>query len=130
MSQTEAIMFDSYKVVFAKNRVMIELIGMGLLTKTAGNLMRDIAGNPANKDYARSALKLGVVKCKYTAAAAIFARLAVLYSKDPWNGLTDREWKIACVHALVLAGAKGNEAQVVMDELLQMNQRIESQPLL
>ena len=91
--------------------------------------MRDIAGNAANKGYARSVLKLGFVKCKYTAAAAVFARLAVLYSKDPRNGLTDREWKIACKHALVVAGAKNGEAQVIMDELLQMNERIENQPL-
>ena len=122
-------MFESYKVVFAKNRVMMELIGTGLITKTAGDLMRDIAGNMTNKEYARSTLKLGVVKCKYTAVAAVFARLAVLYSKDPCNGLTDYEWKMACEHALVLAGAKGREAQAVMDELLQMNQRIDNQPL-
>lgn len=122
-------MFESYKVIFAKNRVMIELDSNGSITKTAGKLMRDIAGNSANKEYARTALKLGVVKCSYTAAAAVFARLAGLYSKDPCNSLTDYEWKIACEHALGLAGAKDSEAQVVMDELIKMSQRIENQPL-
>lgn len=119
-------MFDTYKVIFAKNRVVIELVGMGLITKAMGNLMQDIAGNDANKNYARSALKLGAAKCKFSAAAAVFARLAVLYSREPCNGLTDHEWKMACEHALVLAGAKGNEAQVAMAYLLEMNQRVDA----
>ena len=123
-------MFEAFKVVQAKNRVIIDLVGNGFLDKRSGDLMREIAGNDANRQYATVALKQRLVKCKYTAAAAVFARLAVYYAKEPSGELTDGQWRLACARALGLAGASPEQTEVAMRELISMNERVENQPLL
>lgn len=66
-------MFNGYKAAFAKNRVIMELVHQGLIDKRQEPLMKDIAGNTANIQYAVSLLRQRVAKCKYSAAAGAFA---------------------------------------------------------
>ncbi|WP_223825123.1 hypothetical protein, partial [Pseudomonas profundi] len=76
--------------------------------------------------YATYALKNRLVKCKYMAAAAIFARVAVYSAEDPSNGIS-YHWTTACERAIILSGANDEEASVVMQSLLEMNEQV--QPL-
>lgn len=122
-------MFEGFKVLLARNQVIIGLLRDSVLEKSKGDLMCEIAGNSANVQYGAGLLQKDLVKCKYTAAAAVFARLAVLYAKNPCNGLTDQDWKFACARALILAGATTEEAVIVMQEFLDMNERVEGEAL-
>lgn len=124
-----AIMFNGFKFTFAKNRVIMEIVHYGLVYKHLEPLMRDIAGNAANRGYAVSLLGQGAAKCKYSAAAAVFARLSALYEENPCNGLTAYDWELACHRALVLAGSERTEAQPIVDDLIQMNRLVNSEPL-
>lgn len=120
-------MLDGFKFTFAKNRVITELVHQGLVYKQLESVMKDIAGNTANRGFARSLMSQGATKCKYSAAAAVFARLSALYEKNPCNGLTAYDWELACHRALVLAGADRTEAQPMVDGLIQMNRQVNSE---
>lgn len=88
-------MFEGIRATFAKNRVLMELAHEGLIDKRLEPLMRSIAGNDANLSYAVELLRQNAVKCKYTAAAAVFARLSVLYERNPINGISAYDWEWA-----------------------------------
>ena len=127
---TGAKVFNSYKFVFAKNRVIMEIVHRGSVEKHLEKSMIDIAGNAVNRAYALSLLRLGGAKSKYSAVAAVFARLSALYEQSPRNGLTADDWRVACQHALVRAGADLTEADVMVDHLIDMNRQIHSADLL
>ena len=122
-------MFDGYKATFAKNRVIMELAHQGLIDKRQEPLMKDIAGNMANLQYAVSLLRQRIATCKYSAAAGVFARLSAMYEAKPCNGLTAYDWELACHRAIVLAGAARTEAQPVVDDLIQMNRQVNAEDL-
>jgi hypothetical protein len=114
-------MFSAFKYRTAKNFVLMKLSQDGHLAGQTTDLMREIAGNPANLQYGLSMLKSGIAKDKYSAAAAVFARLACLYESSPRNGLTDLEWRIALREAMRLAGASELEIPIVEESLIEMN---------
>lgn len=122
-------MFEITRFTIAKNRVSIELAHEGLIGKEAGSMMSMIAGNRMNMEYAKALLKSGTAKCKYSAAAAVFARIAEAYERNPTNGLTAREWKLACQRAMVRAGANESEVETIVDELIAMNRKVASEPI-
>ena len=121
-------MFEGSRVAYATNCVIGYLVQSGAVDETSGVLMRAISRNRANRHYATAALKLGLVKCKFTAAATTFARLAVYFVDEPIEGITDQHWKLACTQALNLAGASSAEAEISFRDLINMNERVASQP--
>jgi len=123
-------MLRKFRVVYAKNKSVVDLVDKGLLDKNVADLMREIAGSSYNIGYGTMALKHQFVKCNYTAAATIFARLAVYFTRNPENGLTDREWRLACNNSLIFAGASPDEVPVVMQGLIEMHEKIDAKPLL
>jgi len=120
-------MFERSKVILAKNSILMELVAHRRLSKEASSLMGKIAGSPENIQYGVDILCNKIAKCKYSAAVGIFARIAVYYEQHPINGLTSYEWKEACLHGMVLAGANHEEAEDAVMGLLDMNREILSQ---
>jgi len=120
-------MFEVFKITQAKNSILMELVLHKKLTKEAGDLMREIAGNPENIQYGVTALSTKMANCKYSAAAAMFAKIAAYFELHPINVLTSNEWHAACFHGMVLAGASDEEAESTVMELIEMNRKILTQ---
>jgi len=91
--------------------------------------MRDIAGNPVNYQYGKGILEKKIASCKFSAIAAVFARIAVYYDTNPTKELTSGEWKLAAGYAMRLAGAEPEEAEIAVDGLMNMNREVISQDI-
>lgn len=119
-------MFENSKVIWAINFVTTDLETKGIVSKEQRILMMRIAKNDANLDYGVNALRSKVARDKYSAAAAIFARLSVRYYEEPLgDGITWKDWEFACQNALLASGASPSEAEENSKILIEMNKRIE-----
>lgn len=63
-------------------------------------LLDQIAKNQVNTEYAVMSMRYKFVPDKYSAVAAVFARLAVLYHENPINGLNGDIFETLCELAL------------------------------
>ena len=121
-------MFETFKVTQAQNSIIMELVLYERFSKKVGILMRNIAGKPENIQYGVTALSTKMASCKYSAAAAMFARIAAHYERHPIDGLTSHEWQAACFHGMALAGANDDDdGESAAMELLEMHRNILSQ---
>lgn len=118
--------FSNYKFVFAKNRVVHDLFALGRISKNEMKLMKCIAGNPANRSYGVTAIKLKFVTEKYTAVAAIFARIAAVAAIDqkliPAD--TAENCVLACMRALQLSGVNEKLIDVKMQQIIYEHGRV------
>ena len=122
-------MLIALRIDTATNRVIMKLSLSEIIDSERARMMRNIAGNAFNRQYAESLLNQKAANCKYSAVAAMFARLASLYETNPCNGLTKEEWTQACHHALELAGADSHQAAGATEELLEMNRGVNQKDL-
>ena len=117
-------MFYKLRIRFSKNLIIMHLKSIDFIDKDQEEWMRVISGNNFNISYAADLLKHKAAKCKYTAVAAMFARIAEAYDRKPKYGLTALEWKEASKEALTRSGCTFHETDKLYNQLFKMNRDI------
>ena len=82
--------------------------------------MRTIAENRMNRKYGAALIHFGGAKCRHSAAAAVFARLASTASRIPEPNTSADRWKAAARIAILNAGASEYESVMVVAEMVRL----------
>ena len=123
-------MFEGFKYRLGKNHVLFSLERDGKITKSQRKLMMDISYNVMNRTYGIGLLKSGAAMDKFSAAAAVFARLSVTAQNSPQGPEIDAVmWETAAYEAMIQAGAGHGEAAEIVQGLKQMNRETMDAPL-
>ena len=114
-------MFEGFKYRVAKNHVLLALEQKGLISSGEHEHMKTVSYNKNNKEYGIEALRSGACADKYSAAAAVFARLSIVADRaGSSTNLSSEQWDMACSEAMLNAGAEPYEVEDIVEGLKDM----------
>lgn len=119
-------MLNGLKISFAINQVLADLVTQGLLSSQTADLANRIAGSKTNHAYGVEGLDRKAAKCRYSATAVMFARLAMTTARKPAGGIQSDQWKLACAQSFRRAGSDAADIDAAVEGLFEMLSRIDA----
>jgi hypothetical protein len=112
--------FEGFKLRTALAVALSIMEQRGRISNGKRKEMEGVVWHRVNLDYGRALLKTGTARDKHSAAAAMFARLAVAAEENPTGATTTHDWQAATMYAMMNAGATESEGALVCADLMRM----------
>lgn len=98
-------MSSYFKYIFAKNRVLLNLMNSGIITRQEFKYMKAVTMTDMNVMYGAGALKAGIAPNRFVAATMVFMRIFVISEKNPhldetipphiWSAAMHEAWNLS-----------------------------------
>ena len=117
-------MFPTLRFSLGVNKALRDAVDRKAISAWKRAEMTRIAGAGLNGRFGRDLIQSGTANNRHSAAALVFARLAVAAANMPGERITAADWRAAARRAIRNAGASKTECSLVLAEMIKSEEAL------